>query len=132
MGPVTHDRGPLARNAFPLRSVLAPPSWSFGAPVGVAAVAVASAADAFLGSGAAFVAALAAVLVVTALLSRRGEAIVIGVAAVAATALGALWTDWDTAEQALALAVVGAVAVSAFLVAHLRATAAVTARQLQI
>src|SRR4051812_9885895 len=127
MGRVPHERGPAGRDPFPLRSVLAPPRWSAGAVAGGAAVAFVAAADALQGSGAALVAALSAVLVVAALLCRRGDAAVSGAAAVAATAVSALWTDWNAAEQVLALAVVVAVAVAAFLGAHLRATAAVTA-----
>src|SRR4051794_11544365 len=95
--------GPDARDPFPLRSVLAPPRWSAGAAFGAAAVALVVVADALTGSGAALVAGLAALLVGTAAFARRGDAAAVGALAVVAAALGGLWTDWNAAEQALAV-----------------------------
>src|SRR5215217_7436087 len=120
------------RRPLTLRSVLAPSRWSLGAAAGALGVLAVTLAEAASGSGAVLVAGLSAVAVLTGLAARRGDALLVGVLCLLAAVAGGLWTDWSAAEQALAVAVVAAVATAAFLTAQLRAAATVTARRLDL
>src|SRR4051794_8748482 len=100
---------------FPVPPALAPRSWSVLGPAGAALVLAVALAGALSDSGVVLIAGLAGVLIGVGVLGRRGDAVVVGLLAVAGAALGGAATDWSSVDWVLGVAVIGAVATSSAL-----------------
>ena len=111
------------------RSVLAPAPWSRWLWVGLAAVAALTALDVAVDRQVVLAGALAAVALAVGLLGHRGDALVIGAAALVAALGATAWDAGDATEQAIAIAVTATAGVTAFVTAVLRDAAAASARQ---
>ena len=111
------------------RSVLAPAPWSRWLWVGLAAVAALTALDVAVDRQVVLAGALAAVALAVGLLGHRGDALVVGAAALVAALGATAWDAGDATEQAIAIAVTATAGVTAFVTAVLRDAAAASARQ---
>ena len=111
------------------RSVLAPAPWSRWLWVGLAAVAALTALDVAVDRQVVLAGALAAVALAVGLLGHRGDALVVGAAALVAALGATAWDAGDATEQAIAVAVTATAGVTAFVTAVLRDAAAASARQ---
>src|SRR4051794_6026122 len=113
------------------RTVLAPPSWSRWAAIGLAGVTLIVATDVAVGSRAVLASALALVSLVVGTVGLRGDAVAVGATAVVVAALSGLWNGWGLAYVVVLVVVVASSAV-AVVVAVGRAQAEATERQLRL
>src|SRR5829696_8180877 len=119
------------RGLLGARSVLSPPRTSPWAWIGLAGVALVTAPDVALGSRAVLASALSVVVLVVAVLGRRGDAAVVGAASVVVAAVSGLWNGWGLGWLVSVVVVVAASAV-AVVVTLGRDRSEATARQLAL